>query len=111
MKKVLLFACTLTIAGSLFCQSTSCNRQSIKRFFKQTFSEAQNVVWSDAQDMFMVKFTQLGIRTTVKYDTEGNFLSSLRYYSGEQLPVDIQCKLKKYSRQNYFWCNRVRIGR
>lgn len=37
----------------------------------------------------------MGIRTFVKYDDDGNFISSRRYYSAETLPVDIQCKLKK----------------
>jgi hypothetical protein len=110
MKKVLLFACTLTMAGSLFANAPSVTEKVLK-VFKQTFSEAQNVVWSDTQDNYMVKFTQQGIRTTVKYDTEGNFLSSLRYYLGEQLPVDIQCKLKKkYNDKKVFGVTEYVVG-
>jgi Putative beta-lactamase-inhibitor-like, PepSY-like len=94
MKKVLLFACTLIIAGSLFANKTDVTEKVLKTF-KQTFTQAEDVVWSDNENIYMVKFTQQGIRTSVKFDEEGNFISSLRYYLSDQLPVDIQCKLKK----------------
>lgn len=62
--------------------------------FKKTFTEVENVVWSNTRNIFMVNFTQQGIHTIVKYDADGNFLSSLRYYSADRLPVDVQHKLK-----------------
>ncbi len=94
MKKVLLFACTLLLAGGLFASPTTVTEKVLKAF-KQTFARAENVVWSDSLNVYMVKFTQQGIQTAVKYDEDGNFISSLRYYLSDQLPVDIQCKLKK----------------
>lgn len=94
MKKVFLFACTLIIAGSLFANATDVTEKVLKTF-RQTFTQAENVVWSDSQNVYMVKFTQQGIQTSVKYDEDGNFISSLRYYLSDQLPIDILCKLKK----------------
>jgi hypothetical protein len=94
MKKVFLFACSVIIAGSLFA-STPAVTEKVLKIFNQTFSEVENVIWSDTQDVYMVKFIRQGVRTTIKYDADGNFLSSLRYYLSDQLPVDIQCKLKK----------------
>ena len=94
MKKVLLFACVLMIAGNSFANTPKVSEKALKAF-KATFTDAENVVWTDAANLYTVKFTQQGINTFVKYDEEGNFISSRRYYFAEQLPIDIQCKLKK----------------
>ncbi len=94
MKKVLLFACASLIAASSFANKPITSEKALKAF-KATFSDAENVVWTDAANSYTVKFTQQGINTFVKYDEEGNFLSSRRYYNAEQLPIDIQCKLRK----------------
>jgi hypothetical protein len=110
MKKVFLFACTVLIAGSLFA-STPAVTEKVLKVFNQTFSEAENVVWSDTQDIYMVKFTQQGIHTTVKYDAEGSFISSLRYYLSDLLPVDIKCKLKKkYADKTIFGVTEYIVG-
>ncbi|MEO6313580.1 MAG: hypothetical protein ABIU63_04425 [Chitinophagaceae bacterium] len=93
MKKVILFACVLIIAGNSFA-NTPVSEKALKAF-KATFTDAKNVVWTDALQVYTVKFTQRGISTFVKYDEDGNFLSSRRYYFAEQLPIDIQFKLKK----------------
>jgi hypothetical protein len=94
MKKVLMLSCTLVIAGSLFANATNVT-EKVLRTFKQTFTQAENVVWTENQHIYMVKFTQQGIQTSVQYDEDGNFISSLCYYNSNKLPVDIQCKLKK----------------
>jgi len=110
MKKVFLFACTVLIAGSLLANTPAVTEKVLK-VFNQTFAEAENVVWSDTQNIYMVKFTQQGIHTTVKYDAEGDFISSLRYYLSDQLPVDIQCKLKKkYADKTVFGVTEYIIG-
>lgn len=97
MKKVLMFTCVLLIAGASAFANTPDPTVSEKalKAFESTFTDAENVVWSDAVNLYTVKFTQKGINTFVKYDEDGNFISSRRYYFGEQLPIDIQCKLKK----------------
>ena len=111
MKKVFLFACTLIIAGSLFANATDVTEKVLKAF-KQTFAQAENVVWSDdSKDVYMVKFTQQGIQTSVKYDEDGNFISSLRYYLSDHLPIDILCKLKKkYADKTIFGVTENIIG-
>jgi len=95
MKKVLLFACVCMIAASSFANTPPIVSEKALKAFKATFADAENVVWTDAVNSYTVKFTQLGINTFVKYDEEGNFVSSRRYYNAELLPIDIQCKLKK----------------
>ena len=94
MKKVLLFASVLLVTGMTFANTPKISEKALKAF-KATFTDAENVEWTDGANLYTVKFTQQGINTFVKYDEEGNFVSSRRYYFGEQLPIDIQCKLKK----------------
>jgi hypothetical protein len=110
MKKILLFACVLMITGSSFAGTPKVSEKALKAF-KSTFTDAENVVWTDAANLYIVKFTQQGINTFVKYDEEGNFISSRRYYNSEKLPVDIQCKLKKrYADKTVFGVTEYTIG-
>jgi len=110
MKKAILFAAILLITGSSFA-STNITPEKALKAFKATFKDAENVVWTDAGDIYTVKFSQQGINTFVKYDGDGNFISSRRYYAGEQLPVDIQCKLKKkYADKTIFGVTEFIVG-
>ncbi|HEY6901912.1 MAG TPA: PepSY-like domain-containing protein, partial [Puia sp.] len=71
--------------------------------FKQTFPDAQQVKWAEQEDKYMVNFKQGEILTKIEYDKEGNFLSSLRYYTEKNLPVSILCRLqKKYGDKKVF---------
>ncbi len=110
MKKVILFACVLLIAASSFANKPKISEKALKAF-KTTFTDARDVVWSDTENVYTVKFMQQGINTYVKYDEDGNFMSSRRYYEADQLPVDIQCKLKKkYADKNIFGVTEFIVG-
>ncbi|GAC1429985.1 MAG: hypothetical protein NVSMB7_06460 [Chitinophagaceae bacterium] len=110
MKKVILFACVLLVTGSSFANTPKISEKALKAF-KATFKDAENVVWTDAENVYTVKFSQQGINTFVKYDEEGNFISSRRYYAGVHLPVDIQCKLKKkFADKTIFGVTEYTIG-
>ena len=110
MKKVILFTCSLLIVASSFANKPKISEKALKAF-KTTFTDAENIVWSNAENVYTVKFMQLGINTYVKYDEDGNFISSRRYYNADQLPVDIQCKLKKkYADKNIFGVTEIIIG-
>ncbi len=94
MKKVIFFIAVLVISGSTFARPAGISEKAISAF-KSTFTGASNVVWMDAQNYSLVRFTLNGITTRVTYDADGNFVSSRRFYGADQLPVDIQCQLKK----------------
>ena len=67
----------------------------VLKVFNATFTSPQEVTWYDHEDYYDVSFVQGGIRSTVKYDKEGNFMSSIRYYAEQNLPINIVCQLKK----------------
>ena len=71
--------------------------------FKQTFPDAEQVKWLEQEDKYTVNFKEKGIITKIEYDKEGNFMSSLRYYTEKNLPVNILCRLqKKYADKKVF---------
>jgi hypothetical protein len=56
----------------------------------------------------MVNFKQGEILTKIEYDKEGNFLSSIRYYSEKNLPVNVLVRLqKKYTDKKVFGVTEV----
>jgi len=71
--------------------------------FKQTFPDAEQVRWLESTDRYTVNFKEDGILTKIDYDKDGNFISSLRYYSEKNLPINILCRLqKKYADKKVF---------
>ena len=111
MKKVFLFAAVLMIAVGSFANSSNKVSEKALKAFKATFKNAEDIVWTGADNIYTVKFTQQGISTYVKYDEEGSFISSRRYYGADQLPIDIQCKLKKkFSEKSIFGVTEFTVG-
>jgi hypothetical protein len=97
MKKYLISAlCTIfcCIAISGFSHNNTVNDKVLKAF-KQTFPNAENVSWQSSEEKYVAQFRQNGIRTIVNYDFDGNILEATRYYTEENLPINIVWKLKK----------------
>lgn len=110
MKKMILLTCTVLLAVGLFAKAPVVT-EKVLTVFNQTFIGAEDVMWSQSKSIYTVKFTHQGIRTTVKYDADGDFLGSLRYYTAERLPLDIQVKLKKsYAGKNIFIVTEYVVG-
>jgi Putative beta-lactamase-inhibitor-like, PepSY-like len=93
MNKLLyVFVCLLSVNAAIAADGIS---EKILQIFKQTFPKAEEVVWVEQPDKVRVDFKDGGIATKVEYDMDGNFLSSVRYYTEKNLPVNILCKLQK----------------
>ena len=94
MKNAGMFALACLITLSSFAADLKVSEKVMKAF-ETTFTDAEDIVWTNTENVYTVQFKQQGIITYVKYDEQGNFLSSRRYYGNARLPVDIQCKLQK----------------
>lgn len=101
MKRVLIsFVCLFLLAATALAYLPN---EKVLKSFESTFSSPQEVKWYEHPDYYEVSFVQSDIRASVKYDLEGNFMSSTRYYKEQQLPTNILCKLKKkYADKNIF---------
>jgi hypothetical protein len=84
--------CLFLLAATSFAYLPN---EKVLKSFESTFSSPKEVKWYEHADYYEVSFVQSEIRATVKYDLDGNFMSSTRYYKEQQLPTNILCKLKK----------------
>jgi hypothetical protein len=94
-KTFFLSLCMLVLSAGAFAAKEYSISDKMLQTFKQTFPDAQQVVWSEQGDKYTVNFRQGDILSKVEYDKDGNFLNSLRYYSEKNLPVTILCRLQK----------------
>ena len=112
IKRTLLIACCFLALTTGSFAATSTNTISnpdaiisdkLLQAFKHTFPDAREVRWIEQSDKYTVNFKQGDVLTKVEYDRDGNFLTSLRYYSEKNLPVNILCRLqKKYADKTVF---------
>lgn len=86
MKKTVFTIASFFLMIAAFAGTPS---DKVLQIFNATFSSPQGVTWYDHSDHYGVSFVQDGILTRVKYDKEGNFLSSMRYYGKQNLPINI----------------------
>ena len=99
-RTVILSAFLLILSASSFAIMPN---DKVLRSFNSTFVNAHQVKWFDHADSYEVSFVQKDIRSNVKYDHDGNFISSTRYYKAQDLPTSILCKLnKKYAGKNIY---------
>ena len=121
IRRNLLLTCCLALSAGAFAKETPSAKPAsdegvvtytisdkLLQAFKQTFPDAQQVKWAELEDKYMVNFKQGEILTKIEYDKEGNFLSSIRYYSEKNLPVNVLVRLqKKYADKKVFGVTEV----
>jgi hypothetical protein len=100
MKKVFgILPCLLLLVSLSFAKAMP--NDKILKSFETTFFGTQDVKWYEHPDYCEVSFVQAGIRSNVRYDLQGRFLGSTRYYKEQQLPTNILFKLKnRYQNKN-----------
>lgn len=86
------FAGLLLLAVTCFAKAPN---DKVLKSFHATFLSPKQVKWYEHKDYYEVSFAQASVRANVKYDLEGNFLSSTRYYKEHQLPANILYQVKK----------------
>jgi len=102
-KPLMIFVFVMTLTAGAFAADGFTISEKILNTFKQTFPDAQQVKWLEQTDRYTVNFKENGILTKIDYDKDGNFISSLRYYSEKNLPINILCRLqKKYADKKVF---------
>jgi hypothetical protein len=103
-KNLLIAVCLFTLgAGAVAAKPDYTISEKLLASFKQTFPDAEQVKWMEQEDKYTVNFKEKDILTKIEYDKDGNFLSSLRYYTEKGLPVNILCRLqKKYADKKIF---------
>jgi hypothetical protein len=107
-RTLLVAACLLTLSAGVFAGENFTISDKLLETFKKTFPDAMQVKWVEQPNSYLVTFKQNDILTKVNYDKDGNFMSSLRYYSEKNLPVTVICRLQKdYAGKSVFGVTEV----
>jgi hypothetical protein len=94
MKKLIILTCLFASLSVAASTPPEVNEKVLKAF-KETFMKATDVVWNEMQNLYEARFKQSEIITRAVYDTDGNLLRTTRYYSQENLPINILTKIQK----------------
>ena len=85
--------------------------EKVLKAFQETFPVVNEVKWKEYTNYYTVSFKQHDIQSEVRYDKDGNFLSSLRYYKEDMLPLSVLHQLKKkYSKKTIFGVTELIVG-
>jgi hypothetical protein len=85
----------LTVSAGVFARDNFTISDKLLHAFRQAFPDAKQVKWMEEPNGYEVSFRQNDILTKVVYDKDGQFVSSLRFYTEKNLPVNIICRLQK----------------
>jgi hypothetical protein len=91
MKKILLAAVVLVSGFRALADDPN---QKVLDAFHKTFPQVKEVVWTENEYSYEVKFRQNNILSKVTYDTDGNIINTLRYYYEQNLPLLVLSKVK-----------------
>jgi hypothetical protein len=94
MKKLIILTCLFAALNAAASNPPEVSEKVLKAF-NETFMKATDVVWHETQNLYEASFKQSEIITRAIYDTDGNLLRTTRYYSQEDLPVNILTNVKK----------------
>jgi len=102
MKKLIILSCLFAALGVSASNPPEVSEKVLKAF-NETFIKATDVVWHEMQNLYEARFKQSEIITRAIYDTNGNLLRTTRYYSQENLPINILTKVqKKYAGKSVY---------
>lgn len=84
----------LATGSFIFAAIPEVNQKTVAAF-EFAFKEATEVVWYAEETNDYVYFKLNNIKTKIRYDKEGRFISCMRMYSEQDLPMLVQIKLKE----------------
>ena len=91
MKRAIVYAACIFIVSTAAAAPGS----KLVQRFNETFPNAKNVKWRDDKAGYFVSFTQNENFNKVFYNTEGEFVYSLKYSKGDELPTNIVMTLNQ----------------
>ena len=94
MKKLIIFTCLFAALSATASNPPEVSEKVLKAF-SETFMKATDIVWHEVKNLYEASFKQSEIITRAIYDQDGNLLRTTRYYSQEDLPINILTKLQK----------------
>jgi hypothetical protein len=94
MKKLIILTCLFAALSATASNPPEVSEKVLKAF-SETFMKATEVVWHEVQNLYEASFKQSEVISRAIYDQDGNLLRTTRYYSQENLPINILTKIQK----------------
>ncbi len=95
MKKVFFLLYSLVIGVNSFADDSRNINQKLLQSFRERFPNAEQVVWNELADTYLVNFVEEGVRSHITYRKDGEFVSSTRYYLERNLPYYLLINIRK----------------
>jgi hypothetical protein len=95
MKRLFVLLSALLFALNSFANDPVKIDDHLLKTFAVQFPHAQEVVWKELNEAYIVSFIEDGIRLKVTYLRNGEITHFLRYYLEENMPLDIRLNIKK----------------
>jgi hypothetical protein len=95
MKKYQLSLYALLIGLSAFAFKPGDIDKKVVQSFSKGFPAAQNISWRELDDSYVVSFVENGVRSKLRYQKDGTATEFTRFYQEENLPLNVQYKVKK----------------
>jgi hypothetical protein len=95
MKKIFLSIALLVSIASVASVPPAEVTEKVLKAFKETFGQAQDVVWHEYDNIYQANFKMDEIQIRAQYDQEGFLVKTIRYYGEKQLLPNVVSKLKK----------------
>ena len=110
MKKLIIFTCLFAALSATASNPPEVSEKVLKAF-NETFMKATEVVWHEVQNLYEASFKQSEVISRAIYDQDGNLLRTTRYYSQENLPINILTKLqKRYAGKSVYGVTELSTG-
>ena len=95
MKKLLTVLYSIMLGLNSFGFSAKNVNEKVLQIFRESFPRAEHVVWSENHETYTVSFVEEGIRSSIIYDKNGEFLEATRYYEELELPLYLLYRIKE----------------
>jgi hypothetical protein len=95
MKKTFFLLYSLLIGVTSFADRSRNINEKLLQSFRERFPNAEQIVWNELADTYVVNFVEDGIRSHITYRKDGEFVSASRYYLEQNLPYYLVINIKK----------------
>ena len=105
MHDVAPFGLVVVVAAFALLAAAGSSRVSerLLKTFKESFPNAEKVIWDESKDFYTVSFVQQSILNRITYEKNGDFASAIRYYTERSLPYYLINVVKnKYPREKIY---------
>lgn len=95
MKRIFVLAIAALLTAGAYANDPSAVNEKVLKSFTETFTEAKQVKWYEADNNYSVRFYQADVRYIVYYDKRGNITGSMKFYEPGKLPVSVLANMQR----------------